>query len=241
MKERSLIVPSIILAAGLILSVVIFVYVWSDAKSADQTINVTGSAKKDITSDLGILRGTIAIEAPTADGAYRALKAQKPILLEYLASQGFPEDRVTFFTVINNPVYDYNQDGSQSRLRGYTYSQRMEISSVDVQKIRKISLDISSVIERGVYFQVEPPEYIYTKLASLKVAIQAAAAGDAKVRAEQIVKATGRSLGPLRNARMGVLQITPKNSNQVSDYGLNDVSSIEKEITAVVNASFQIK
>jgi uncharacterized protein len=38
-----------------------------------------------------------------------------------------------------------------------------------------------------------------------------------------------------------VLQITPKNSNQVSDYGMNDVSSIEKEITAVVNASFQIR
>jgi uncharacterized protein len=241
MKEHTLTVPAIILAAGLILSVIVFVYVWSDSKSADQTITVTGSAKKDITSDLGVLRGSIAIEAPTADAAFRALKAQKPILLEYLAAQGFPEDQVNFFTVINNPVYDYNQDGAQTRLRGYMYSQRMEITSVDVQKIKRISLDISSLIEKGVYFQVEPPEYHYTKLASLKVEIQSEAARDAKVRAERIVQATGRSLGPLRNARMGVLQITPKNSNQVSDYGVNDVSSIEKEITAVVNASFQIR
>jgi len=37
------------------------------------------------------------------------------------------------------------------------------------------------------------------------------------------------------------LQITPINSNMVSDYGMNDVSSIDKEITAVVNASFEIK
>jgi len=241
MKERALTVPAIILAAGLILSVIIFVYVWSDSKSADQTITVTGSAKKDIVSDLGILRGTIAIEAPTADGAFRALKAQQPILLEYLAAQGFPADKVNFFTVINSPVYEYNQEGMQTRLRGYSYSQRMEIASVDVEKIKRISLDISSLIERGVYFQVEPPEYHYTKLASLKVEIQSEAARDAKVRAERIVTATGRTLGPLRNARMGVLQITPKNSNQISDYGMNDVSSIEKEITAVVNASFQIK
>jgi hypothetical protein len=40
---------------------------------------------------------------------------------------------------------------------------------------------------------------------------------------------------------MGVLQITPKFSNMISDYGINDLSSIEKEITAVVNASFEIK
>lgn len=40
---------------------------------------------------------------------------------------------------------------------------------------------------------------------------------------------------------MGVLQITPENSNMTSDYGINDVSAIRKEITAVVNADFQIK
>ncbi|MHB9012989.1 MAG: SIMPL domain-containing protein, partial [Ignavibacteriaceae bacterium] len=39
----------------------------------------------------------------------------------------------------------------------------------------------------------------------------------------------------------GVLQITPRFSNQVSDYGINDLTSIDKEITAVVNASFEIE
>jgi uncharacterized protein len=241
MKEHALTMPAIILAAGLLVSVIVFSYVWSDSKSADQTITVTGSAKKDIVSDLGILRGTISVEAPTAEAAYRALKGQKPTLIEYLASQGFPEDKVTFFTMANAPIYDYNQDGVQTKLRGYSYSQRMQISSVDVQKIRRLSLDISSLIEKGVYFQVEPPEFLYTKLAALKVEIQSEAARDAKVRAERIVNATGRKLGSLHDARMGVLQITPKNSNQISDYGMNDVTAIEKEITAVVNASFQIK
>nr|WP_294895186.1 hypothetical protein [uncultured Pedobacter sp.] len=38
---------------------------------------------------------------------------------------------------------------------------------------------------------------------------------------------------------MGVLQITPENSNMTSDYGIKDVSSIRKEITAVVSANFE--
>ena len=240
MKDNDFFFPSIVLALGLIISVSIFSYVWMDSRSSDQTITVTGSAKKDIVSDLAILRGSISLEAPAAETAYRALTSQRPILLEYLKDQGFPEDKVLLYQVVNTPVYDYNQDGVQTRLRGYNYSQRIEIQSTDVKKIRQISLDISSIIEKGVYFTIEAPEYHYTKLAGLKIQIQAEAAKDAQIRAERIASATGRKLGPLRNARMGVLQITPKNSNQVSDYGVNDLSSIEKEITAVVNASFQI-
>jgi hypothetical protein len=44
----------------------------------------------------------------------------------------------------------------------------------------------------------------------------------------------------LTGARMGVLQITPVLSNNVSDYGMNDLSSIEKKITGVVSATYRI-
>jgi hypothetical protein len=40
---------------------------------------------------------------------------------------------------------------------------------------------------------------------------------------------------------MGVMQITPVNSTEVSDYGINDTSSIEKAITAIVTASFEVQ
>lgn len=71
--------------------------------------------------------------------------------------------------------------------------------------------------------------------------VQAEAAKDAMMRAKKIAEATGSTLGSIREARMGVLQITPKNSTEISDYGMNDVSAIEKDITAVVNASFDLE
>ena len=108
-------------------------------------------------------------------------------------------------------------------------------------KFKELSLDITSLIEKGVSFNVEQPEYHYTKMADLKIEIQAAAAKDAMIRAQKIAEATDRDLGPMRSARMGVLQITPKFSNAISDYGINDLSSIEKEIIGVVNASFEIE
>jgi hypothetical protein len=36
------------------------------------------------------------------------------------------------------------------------------------------------------------------------------------------------------------MQITPADSNEVSDSGMNDTSSLEKDITAVVNVSFAV-
>jgi hypothetical protein len=68
----------------------------------------------------------------------------------------------------------------------------------------------------------------------------AEAAKDAKVRAQQIAQSTGSSIGSIRNARMGVLQITAADSNEVSDSGMNDTSSLEKDITAVVNIGFAV-
>lgn len=84
-------------------------------------------------------------------------------------------------------------------------------------------------------------QYFYTKIVDLKVEVQALAVRNAMIRAEKIADATDRELGPLRDARMGVLQITPLLSTQVSDYGINDLSTIKKKISAVVNAAFVIR
>ena len=175
-NSNFLLVPMLILGLSLMLSTFIFVSFWSRRYKENQTITVTGSAKREITSDLGILRVWVQATGATAD----------------------------------------------------------------VAKIKRISLDITSLVNQGISFAVNPPEYYYTKLADLKIEIQADAAKDALNRAQKIAEATGSTLGPISNARMGVLQITPVNSNMVSDYGINDVSSIEKEITAVVNASFRL-
>ncbi len=241
-NKNNNLLPFAILSAALIICSIIFVTAWKSNYSSNQTITVTGSAKKDITSDLGILRGSISVEAPTAEMAYQELKRQKPILISYLSSNGFPEKEVEFFTMNSYPIYEMSSAGYQTnRVRAYNYNQRTEIKSNDVNKIKKISLEIPSLIEKGVSFNVEMPEYHYSKIADVKIEIQAEAAKDAMNRASRIALSTGRELGPMRSARMGVIQITPRLSNQISDYGVNDLSSIEKEITAVVNASFEIE
>jgi len=69
----------------------------------------------------------------------------------------------------------------------------------------------------------------------------AKATENAKLRAESIVSSVGNKIGSLQSAKMGVFQITPLTSTQVSDYGEDDTTSLEKKVMVVVNASFSIE
>lgn len=240
MNRNRFIAPALIFSLSLVLATIVLALTLKSIKSADQTINTTGSAKKVIVSDLGILNGTIMIEGQSAVEAYQSLQAQKPKVIAYLKGKGFSGDKIDFQTSNQYANYYYNENGQQAGIRSYTASQSLRVESTDVDKVKTVSLDISSLIEQGINFTVGSPEYYYTKIGEIKVDIQAEAATDAMVRGERIAEATGRKLGALRTARMGVIQITPENSNMVSDQGINDISSIRKEITAVVSAEFSI-
>ena len=241
MNRNRFIAPALIIGIAAVIATFILAITASSIKDNDQSITTTGSAKQVIVSDLGILHGMITVQAASPKEAYQQLQVEKPIVLNYLKSKGFSEDSIEFQTSNTYPNYLYNQNGQQIGVSSYTTSQSISVSSTDVNKVKEVSLDISSLIEQGVNFMVNMPEYYYTKLGDIKIEIQAEAAKDAMTRGERIAAATGRKLGALRRARMGVIQITPENSNMVSDMGVNDVSSIRKEITAVVNADFSIK
>ena len=240
--KNKLTIPLSILSASIIISVIIFSIVWKSARTADQTIRVTGSATKQITSNFAIFRGTLRSEHPNPKTAFQRLKRDMPKVIEFLEENNFSEDSVKYFTINSYPVYERSSQGYQTQnVSHYVYTQRIELKSRDVERVKDLSLEVSSLIEQGIQFNVEPPEYHYLNIDQLKIDMQALAAKNAKERAVEIAKATDSGLGPLRDASMGVIQIRPRYSNEVAGYGLNDVSVIEKEIMAVVTASFEIE
>lgn len=242
MNRNQLLLPSLVLGISLIICALLLTLALKVRFLENQTINVTGSAKREITSDLGILRGNIQTSAPTAEAAYNNLLQQRPKVLAYLTAAGFQEKEVELSTINLNPIYEVtNQGYSTNRIIQYNANQMVEVKANDVQKIKTMSLEMTSLVKEGVNITVMPPEFYYTKLADMKIEIQADAAKDALNRAHKIAEATGSELGTITNARMGVIQITPVNSNMISDYGINDATSIEKEITAVVSASFRLE
>ncbi len=240
-KISNRVTSSAVIAFAVIISACIVAFTWHNNIKSQQTISVTGSAKRDIVSDIGILRGIIQINNNNPSDGYAQLKNQMPVVINYLSAAGIKKEQIEIFPITSYANYEYTPQGMQTgRILSYTQSQRFQLKLNDVQKIKTLSLQITDLLNQGISLQMDAPEYYYSGLADLKIQIQADAAKDAQTRAMRIAESTEQNLGDMRGAKMGVLQITPKNSNIIGDYGINDVSSIEKEITAVVHANFEI-
>ncbi|HET7116679.1 MAG TPA: SIMPL domain-containing protein, partial [Hanamia sp.] len=82
-----------------------------------------------------------------------------------------------------------------------------------------ISREATELIEKGIEFNSQAPLFYYTKLTEIKMDLLAKASADGKQRAEIIAKNAGSSLGKLKNANLGVFQITGKNTDEDFSYG----------------------
>jgi len=232
---------AVVLAVGLVVATTIGGWFFVKGKRGDQTITVTGSARKRITSDLVVWRSAISYQAPSLSEAYRSLAEAVPRVKAYLVSKGIAENQITVSSISSQTLHGRSSDGGEtSEITGYSLRQELSVRSTEVEKIGQIAREATELINQGILIESMAPEYLYTKLGDLKIEMLAEAAKDAKRRAEQIAQSTDSSIGTVRTARMGVLQITAADSTDVSDSGMNDTSSLEKDITAVVNIGFAV-
>src|SRR5947209_6509471 len=115
--------------------------------------------------------------------------------------------------------YTHARKGDEA-ITGYSLAQSIEVRSNDVDKIAQIAREATELINQGILIESNAPQYFYTKIGDLKIEMLGEAAKDAKTRAEQIAASTGNSIGAVRSAKMGVLQVTAADSTEVSDGGI---------------------
>ena len=241
MFEKITKIQLVLFALILGLSLIIGAKTISNNFSKDE-ITVTGSASEIVTSDSGVWRFQIRTDGLTRNDAYKALTSQKPVVLEFLKNNGIKDTEIEFLGINNYARYKTGPNGiSTQEINGYTYDQVVKRNTNDVQLIKKLHLEIPSLVEKGIVINSYEPNYMYSGLADKKAELLQKATADAKFRAKEMLKATNNRVGRICTVKMGVFQITPPDSNEVSDWGINDTSSIEKKITAVSNVVFGIK
>lgn len=212
-------------------------------KHGEQRIVVTGSATRRIRSDFVVWRAEVRSQAADMSQAYKKLSSDVPTVVEYLKTKGIDSKQIKVSAASIGELHARNKDGHEmpETTVAYVTVQQIEVSSSDLEKVERASREATELIDRGVYIHSEPPLYIYTKLAELKVQMVAEASRDARNRAEQMAQHSKSRVRSLVNMRMGVLQINPAYDTQVSAEGNNDHSSLEKDVLAVATATFGIE
>ena len=168
----------------------------------------------------------------------------KELQLIYMA-KGIPAEQLVFNAVSTIPLYqqNYTSNGTYAgqTFTGYQLSQTLVIESKEVEKVEKISREITELLNQGITFYSMPPRYYYTKLESLKLEMIAKATEDGRIRAERIAENSNSSLGDLVTANMGIFQITGQNSGE--DYswgGTFNTSAKNKTASITMKLSFEV-
>jgi hypothetical protein len=227
------------LGAGLVLSSILATTTWLKVKNS-QFITVKGSVQKHIESDLVVWHGGFSVEAETLLEAQQNIYADHLLVEKFLGGAGVTNVSFAAIGIEETKATRKSADGWISqRPTGYRLSQSVSVESADVDRLDK--LDTTPLVEQGVIFTVEPPQFIYSNAGEAKIEMLATATEDARARAEQIAQRGGRIIAQLHDADMGVFQITPMHATQTSWEGENDTTSRQKTITAVVPATFLLK
>ena len=232
------------------LSIVIAAYLLGNAfmnrNNTDGTISVTGLGKADFTSDLIVWEGSFSKESSNLKQAYNDVEKDKKIISDYLTAKGITTDELVFNAVNSrkNTRSKYSSDGKYmgDEFLGYILTQSLQIESNDVEKVEKISREITELLNKGIQFYSQAPRYYYTKLADLKIEMISKATEDARIRAEKIAENSGGSLDDLISAKMGIFQITGQNSNE--DYswgGTYNTSSKEKTASITMKLNYEVE
>lgn len=206
-----------------------------------QELEVTGSAKRSVTADYAIWGAAVSAQQPSLAEANAELKRHAERVRAYLRESGVPDSAVEMRPFETEALREYQNGNETPRIAGYRLTLRLQVSSRDVAQVVRIASGTGSVIDAGVPLVSQPVQFLYTQLADARRDLLAAATEDAKARAEAIAGAVGSKVGQLRTVRVGVFQVTPRFSTEVSDYGVNDVSAREKDITSVVRATFEVR
>ncbi len=235
----------ILISLTVLISVVILTSTYKNRNRADDIINVTGLGKKDFVSDLIVWSGSFKRKSLDLKAAYKMLDQDRESILKYLISKGVDKNEVLFSSVdINKEFYDrYDDNGNRiSEFSGYRLIQDVEIESKEVAKIENVSRRITELINLGLEFYSENPQYYYTKLSELKIEMISAATNDARIRAERIAENAEAEIDELRYAKMGVFQIISQNSNDNYSWGgTYNTSSKMKTATITMKLQFGLK
>lgn len=231
------------LGLALIISSLLFTDTIKYIKSENRTVSVKGYAEKHIVSDLAKWSMSISATAETRQPAYSNIERDVKAVRNYLIENGIDDDEIGTEPIRTMKYTEKQGNSYQStgRILAYELTQVLTVETEDVELISKLSGRAGELLKLGVNFEPHQPQYYYTKLNDLKIEMLGLAAKDSHTRAIQLIENSGGKIGRPASARQGVFQITAKNSTDVTDYGIYDLSNIEKTIKAVVTMEYTIE
>jgi hypothetical protein len=208
-----------------------------DVKRARDTITVTCSAREPITSNVVHWSLAVDAEAVRPQGAVRQVQSRAAAVRAFLHAAACRRMRSRSRRWTRSILLGVGK----RRVPGFRVVQRFRVSSTDIDRVEAVAARMSDLLAQGIPVSTTSLSYLATKLADAKIRALKRAVADAHRHAETIVAGIDGKLGSVKSAELGVYQVMARNSTNVSDYGINDTASRDKEVYSVVIVTFRVR
>jgi uncharacterized protein len=245
----------------LIIGIAIIITAWILGKSFKNrnenldSISVIGLGTKDFISDEILWSGSFTTNSVDIKEAYNKMVSDQKIVSNFFIDKGFKFNEFSFGAINFNKKFKevrITNSGNEFDVKteqlfdGYEASQTIIFSAKKnpelMKRIELVSSKTSELINSGIELSSNSIQYTYSNLPSLKQSLIEKATKDASERATKIVNTANGNLGKLKNANMGVFQITGQGSTENDSYGgINDTYSKNKTARITVRLEYELE
>lgn len=230
------------LLAGLLLALGAAVAGWAVGnglerfRMADRSVTVKGLAEMNVESDFAVWPLSFRRAGNDFGQVQQALAADRERVLAFLREAGFSAEETEIRPLQVTDVYsrDYVQADQPFRYLG---SGQVLVKSARVGQVEKAALATDPLIQAGLVIQGDTgPTYQLRGFNEVKPALLSEATRSARDQARDFAAQAGATLGPLKSANQGVIQISGDAGS-----GFDDGSSRTKRLRVVSTFVYELR
>jgi hypothetical protein len=241
---------AIILAVGLVLGLAAGGWLvgagLSRFKGDTRSVTVKGLVEREVKSDQAVWTLNLRRASDSLADAQARITADRDAVIAFLKKQGFADTEIERQPAksLDKLARDFSQNQNE-RFR-YVVTTAVEVATSKVDQLRAATGATDDLLKAGVILDSENttgranPRFVVSKFNDLRPELLAAATKNARSIAEQFAADSATSVGRIRSANQGAIQIFGTDGNDESA-PFSPTSTPVKKIRVVSTFEFELK
>jgi hypothetical protein len=252
MKENS---NAAVIVAALIVGVCILLGVSSAGyfigkggtrfKSESRTVTVKGLVEQIVKADQSVWVLRFRRAGSDIGDIHSKISADRDAVVAFLKEQGFTDEEISRQPIHTIDKWAREYDQSQTERYRYLVTGSVVVTTANVDQVAKVLGETERLLKSGVvldgqYEGSANPRYTITKFNELRPQLLAEATKNARLTARQFASDSGVSVGRIRSANQGNIQIFGTDGNDESA-PYSPTSTPVKKIRVVSTFEFELQ
>jgi uncharacterized protein len=248
LEERSMTLPALLVALGLIVGGWLLGVQIKNTRLADRYVTVKGLVERNVKSDLAIWPLSYKEAGDDLTTLYAKTESDKKVILDFLQQQSIQTNEIELgvIRVVDTQANEYG--GTERAPHRYIVEQAITVRTPRVDVVAAAAQKTMQLLQKGIALSGNPGQglaYKFTALNSIKPDMITEATRNARAAADRFASDSGSKVGAIRQANQGVFSIIAADQGSSTgepggDMGFSADASLMKTVRVVTTVEYYL-